>query len=165
MTPGARYAATTRALVVGGAAAVLGPAWLDRFVPSRPRRATGERPVPRVPPITARDLLGRADDLDSTAAQHAHLAALERARKEEAAALDRALAGTRAKYERFAGGAGARGASLAAVQRESAGYREPSAAVRSARRRHADAAQAVLDEARRRGLARVRSTHANGGTR
>jgi len=161
----ARYAATTVALVLVGVAYVLGQAWLDRPAPPRPSRTTAERPAPPVPLPTAPDLLERGDALGLTAEQRARLAALDRAWGEEAAALDRAVAAARAEFERFTREASLRGASVAEIQRQSAEYRELSAALREARRRHADAALAVLTEAQRRSLARGPFTNAQGGTR
>jgi len=161
----ARYAATTVALVLIGAAYVLGQAWLDRPALPRPSRGTAERPAPPVPPPTAQDLLGRADALGLTAEQRARLASLDRAWGEEAASLGQAVAAARAEFERFTREATARGASIAGIQRQSAEYRELSAALREARQRHADAAQAVLTEAQRQSLARGPSSSGQGGTR
>ena len=161
----ARYAATTVTLVLVGVAYVLGQAWLDRPAPPRPSRPTAERPAPPVPLPTAPDLLERGDALGLTAEQRARLAALDRAWGEEAGGLDRAVAAARAEFERFTREASPRGASVAEIQRQSAEYRELSAALREARRRHADAAQAVLTEAQRRSLARGPFTNVRGGTR
>ena len=161
----ARYAATTVALVLIGAAYVLGQAWLDRPALPRPSRATAGRPAPPVPPPTARDLLGRADALGLTAEQRARLASLDRAWGEEAAARDRVLAAARAEFERFTREASPRGTSVAEIQRQSAEYRELSAALRAARERHAETAQAVLSEAQRQSLARGPFTNVQGGTR
>ena len=161
----ARYAATTVALVLVGAAYVLGQAWLDRPPPPRPSRATAGRPAPPVAPPTAGDLLGRAEALGLTAEQRARLASLDRAWGEQAAGLDRAVAAVRAEFEGFTREASPRGASVAEIQRRSAEYRELSAALRAARERHAEAAQAVLSEVQRRSLAREPFTNVQGGTR
>lgn len=161
----ARYAATTVALVLIGAAYVLGPAWLDRPAPPRPSRATAARPVPPVPPPAAQDLLGRADALGLTAEQRARLAALDGTWGDEAGGLGRAVAAARAEFERFTREASARGASVAEIQRQSAEYRELSAALRAARERHAEATQAVLTEAQRRSLAPGPFTNVQGGWR
>jgi hypothetical protein len=161
----ARYAATTVALVLIGAGYVLGQDWLDRPVPLRPSRVTAERPAPPVPPPTADDLLGRADALGLTAEQRVRLASLDRAWGEEAASLGQAMAAARAEFERFTREASSRGASIAEIQQQSAEYRELSAALRDARQRHADAAQAVLTEAQRQSLARDPSSSGQGGTR
>jgi hypothetical protein len=161
----ARYAATTVALVLIGAAYVLGQPWLDRPAPFRPSRATAERPAPPVPPPTAQDLLGRAGALGLTAEQRARLASLDLAWGEETASLEQAVAAARAEFGRFTREASPRGASIAEIQRQSAEYRELSAALREARQRHADAAQAVLTEAQRQSLARDPSSSGYGGTR
>jgi hypothetical protein len=161
----ARYAATTVALVLLGLAYVLGQAWLDRPAPPRPSLAAAGRPAPPVPPLAARDFLDRADALGLTAEQRARLAALDKTWSEEARGLDRAVASARAQFERFTREAGARGASVAEIQRQSAEYRELSAALRAARERHAEAAQAVLTEAQRQGVARGRFTSVPGGER
>jgi hypothetical protein len=153
------------ALALVGAAYVLGQAWLDRPVLPGPNRATARRPAPLVPPPTARDLLGRADTLALTAEQRARLALLDRAWGEQATALDRAVAAARAEFQRFTGEASPRGTSVAAIHRRSAEYRELSAALRAARERHAEAAQAVLSEGQRRSPARGPFTSAQGGTR
>ena len=161
----ARYAATTVALVLVGAAYVLGQAWLNRPALPRPSRPTAGQPAPPVPPPTARDLLGRADALALTAEQRARLASLDRAWGEQAAALDRAVAAAHAEFERFTRAASPRGTSVAEIQRRSAEYRELSAALRAARQRHAEAAQAVLSEVQRRSPARGPFTSVQGGTR
>lgn len=161
----ARYAVTTVALVLVGAAYVLGQAWLDRPAPSRPSHATAARPAPPVPPPTAQDLLGRSGALGLTAEQRARLASLDRAWGEEVAALDRAVVAARAEFERFTREASPRGASVGEIQRQSAEYRELSAALRAARERHAEAAQAVLTEGQRQSVARGPFTNVQGGTR
>jgi hypothetical protein len=160
-----RYAATTVALVLIAAAYVLGQAWRDRPALPRPSHATAGRLTPPPLPPTARDLLGRADALALTAEQHARLAALDRAWGGESAELVRAVEAARAEFERFTREASPRSASLAEIQRQSAEYRELSAALRDARQRHADAAQAVLTEAQRQSLARHPSSSGQGETR
>jgi hypothetical protein len=161
----ARYAATTVALVLVGVAYALGPAWLDRPVRHRPSLPAAGRPAPPVPPPAARDFLERADTLGLTAEQRARLAALDETWREEMRGLDRAVTAARAEFERFAGEASPRGASVAEIQRHSAEYRELSAALREARQRHTEAAQGVLAEVQRRSLARGRFTSVQGGGR
>ena len=75
------------------------------------------------------------------------------------------MAAARAEFERFAREASPRGASVAEIQRQSAEYRELSAALRAARERHAEAAQAVLTEVQRQSVARGRFTSVQGGER
>jgi hypothetical protein len=165
MSPAARFAATTVALVLVGAASVLGQAWLDRPIPPRPSLPTTGRPAPLVPPLTARDVLDRADALGLTVEQRARLATLDGTWSEEVRGLDRAVEAARAEFERFTREATPRGASLAEIQRQSAEYRELSAALRAARGRHAEAVRAVLTEAQRQSLARGLSTNGQGGAR
>jgi hypothetical protein len=146
------------ALVLLAAAYVLGPAWLDRPAPGLP--AVG-RLAPPVPPPTARDVLEHADALALTAEQRARLAALDRAWSDEAPGLNRAVATARAEFERFSREAGPRGVSVGEIQRQSAAYRELSAALRAARERHAEAVRAILTETQRAGS----STNGRGGER
>jgi hypothetical protein len=100
-----------------------------------------------------------------TAQQRARLASLDRAWGEQATALDQAVAAARAEFQRFTREASPRGTSVAEIQRRSAQYRELSAALRAARQRHAEAAQAVLSEVQRRSPARGPFTSVQGGTR
>jgi hypothetical protein len=150
------------ALALIGAAYVFGQASLDRPAAPRPSLASTGRPVP---PLTARDLLNHASELDLTVAQRTRLAALDRTWTEEAKGLDQAVAAARAEFERFAREAGSRGVSVAEIRRQSAEYREVSAALRAARERHAAAALAALTEAERQGVARGRFTSVPGGER
>jgi hypothetical protein len=165
MTLRTRYAAATLGLLAVGAAAVLGQAWLERPAPPRPPRGAAGRPAPPVQPLAARDLLERADALGLTGAQRARLAALDRAWGAEAADLDRAVAAAGAEFERGAREAGPRGVSIAEIERQSAEYRARSAVLREARRRHADAARAILSEAQRQTVGQDPSGHGPGGTR
>jgi hypothetical protein len=84
--------------------------------------------------------------------------------REEVRDLELAVSAARAAFERVAREADPRGVSLAGIERQSAEYRALSAARRTARERHA-AAEAVLTEAQRQGMARGRFTSVPGGER
>lgn len=165
MSPAIRYGATSLALAAIGTLYVLGQSWPDRPGPRPPAGPTAARPAPPVPGPTARDLVDRAAELSLTAEQVVRLEALARRWREESAELERALATAGERFGRFAGEAQAgTGASVEEIQRRSADYRELSAALREARRRHAEAAGAVLAEAERQRPGRVTPTDSHGGT-
>jgi hypothetical protein len=96
-----------------------------------------------------------------TAKQRPRLVSLEQAWSKESRGLDRAVTAARAGFESFTREAGARGVSVAEIQRQSPEYRE----LCVARERHAEVAQAVLTEAQRQCVARGRFTSVPGGER
>jgi hypothetical protein len=100
--------------------------------------------LPPAPPI-ARDLLARVVALDLRPDQAARLEALDRAWEREAEGLEEALREAERDFSSFMKDAQAtRGASVQEIQRRSAEYSQLSATLRERRRRHADAALAVL---------------------
>ena len=168
MTVRTRYLSTTLALV----AVALGYA-LIQGRPTRPAPRLPARPAvasqPAAPPpapLTAREVLDRADVLSLTADQKARLEALDRAWKQETAGLETALQEASNEFSQFMRESQARGrASLQEIQRRSADLRELSAALRERRHLHSEDAARVLTEAQRQTLAPASSTATRGGDR
>lgn len=116
-------------------------------------------------PSSARELLEWGRDLGLQPEQRAQLEALDvRWRRESD--LDAELqAAAREPSDFMKEARDRRGASLAELQRRSAGYRELSAALRERRLRHADEALALLTESHRRAVSPAPTSSTSGEQR
>ena len=114
------------------------------------------RPAMPAPPPTAREILDRGALLDLRAEQRTRLRALDARWAPESAAADARLRVATDEFARFMEDArGAGRANLADIQRRSAEISELSAEMREHRRRHADAAAAILTDWQRGRLSDV----------
>jgi hypothetical protein len=149
-----RYLATTLALV----ALAVGLAWVTAApAPPRPRPApSAGRPAPLPAAPTAREILDRAVALGLDPRQRAALETLAGRWERESAALQADVDAAAREFARWMdrrpdGGR----AGLAEIRQRSAAVSELGTGLREHRRRHADAAAAILTEAQRTGLART----------
>lgn len=156
-----RYLVTTLTLLALAALYVTIGAWGDRPAPRLPRTAALVTRLPGTP--AAREILARGTELVLTDEQRAQLEALDRAWRAEGAALRASTDEAGEEFSAFARRQGARGASLAEVERHSARYRELSAELRANRVRHAVAAMAILNDTQRGRLAPVAASQTSGG--
>jgi hypothetical protein len=115
--------------------------------PSAARTPVLTRPAMPAPPPTARDILDHGALLHLKAEQRARLRALDARWTAESAAAEAGLRAATDEFARSMEQARAAGrTSLTDIQRQSAEIGELGAEMRDARRRHADAAAAILTE-------------------
>ena len=131
--------------------------------PAASRTPVLTRPtMPALPP-TAGDILDRGTLLDLKTEQRARLRALDARWAAESAAADARLRAATEEFARFMEAArGAGRTNLADIQRRSAEISELSAEMREERRRHADAAAAILTDWQRGRLGNVSRQPARG---
>ena len=131
--------------------------------PAASRAPELTRPATPTLPPTARDILEGGALLDLKAEQRARLRALDARWAAESAAADTQLRATTDEFARFMEAArGAGRTNLADIQRRSAEISELSADMREERRRHADAAAAILTDWQRGRLGNVSRQPARG---
>lgn len=161
-----RYVMTVLAMVV------VGVAWftvLDRPAGPRPVRAgtpgagRAARP-PVATPLTARDVLAKADVIQLTADQRTRLAGAAAAWDREVTSLEDALDAATREFARFAREAQQAGRTrLDDVRARTEDVQSLSALLRERRARHAEDALGVLSAPQRARMSAVRQT--TGGTR
>ncbi|HSB68468.1 MAG TPA: hypothetical protein VLT62_03925 [Candidatus Methylomirabilis sp.] len=161
----ARYLGMTLALVATGLGAAVFQQWPRRDGLRPPARAEASpTPASRPKPLpTARDILDRGAALALTAEQAARLAALEERWKQESATVQTAAEEAGRGFSQFLKEQGSARTSLQEIQRRSADYRELSQELRELRRRHAEAAGAILTESQQRKYTLLTSPDTRGG--
>lgn len=126
--------------------------WQGRMERPGPRieRSPPSAAIPRLAPApAAAGLLAQGAALGLTPEQRIRLDQLDRAWREERAALGAEVERARERFERFTRERGARSVRLDEIDRESAEYREASAHLRARRHEHAAQAARVLTPAQR----------------
>jgi hypothetical protein len=149
-----RSLTTTLALLALGLGFAVMEGWQrPRPGPAPVRRHSEAPPRPAHPP-SAGDVLARAIALDLTAEQRGQLGALQAQWTAESAAPERELSAASAEFAGFMNEAQhGRGTTLQELQRRTAEVATLSAGLMERRRRHAEAAIAVLDARQRAALA------------
>lgn len=151
----ARYLATTAAM------ALIAVVWftvVDRPAAPRPVRVAGAAtPARLVTPLTAREVLAKADVLGLTADQRTRLASAAAAWDAEIASLEGAINAATEEFDRFARETqqGLR-ARLDDVRGRTEGIQSLSALLRQRRARHADDALGALSAAQRARISDLR---------